>query len=83
MHSHFVDSGMYKNTKYPVFKFTADSLHVIDIFVAGTYVISVKTRPYPHAGTDSPVYLTMKDAESNACATVRLHNGQEIFQTGS
>ena len=73
---------MYENTKYPVFKFTANRIH-IDLLVAGTYVISVKTRLYPHADTNSSVYLTTKDADGNACATIRLHNGQTIFQSGS
>ena len=73
---------MYENTKYPVFKFTANRLH-IDLLVAGAYVISVKTRLYPQAGTNSPVYLTMKDAEGNACQTIWLHNEQEIFETES
>ena len=59
-----------------------DCLH-IDLLVAGAYVISVQTGRYPYAGTDSRVYVTMKDAEGKACQPVWLHNGQAIFETES
>ena len=55
----------------------------IDEFVAGAYVISVQTGRYEYAGTNSRVYLTMRDAEGNACQTIWLHNGQEIFEMES
>ena len=69
-----------ESRKCPVF--TVNHLH-IDLFLAGAYVISVQTGRYEYAGTDSRVYLTMKDAEGNACQTIWLHNGQEIFQVES